>query len=139
VAKDFTAASLILGPVDHVFIRVIPKEVSNESAVWHIRRLGQICNVIELFHALRDTAVHAHDFLVHKGDERHVVEAIVECLPEGELVPSLDLVKEAVNAGDSLTFVVTAQHNYLVWEANLKRKKEADDLAALLASVHIIA
>ena len=83
--------------------------------------------------------MHAHDFLVHEGDERHVVEAIVECLPEGELVPSLDLIKEAVNAGDGLTFVITAQHNYLFGETNLKSKKEANDLATLLASIHIVA
>lgn len=52
MAEDFTAASLILGPVDHVFIRVIPKEVGDESAVGHIRRLRQILNVRELLHAL---------------------------------------------------------------------------------------
>lgn len=82
--------------------------------------------------------MHAHDFLVDEGDEWHVVEAIVECLPEGELVPSLDLVEEAINAGDRLTFVVAAQHDYLFWEANLESKKEADDLAALLTSVDVI-
>ena len=66
--------------------------------------------------------MHAHDLLVNECDEGHVVEAIVECLPEGELVPSLNLIKEAINAGDGLTFVVAAQHNYLIWESDLKSK-----------------
>lgn len=52
MAKDFAAASLVLGPVDHVLVRVVPEQVSNEAAVWHVGRLGQVLNVLELFHAL---------------------------------------------------------------------------------------
>ena len=108
VAKDLTAASLVFSPVDDVLVRVVPKEVRHESAVGHIGRLGQVLDILERLHALGDATVHAHDLLVDKRDKGHVVEAIVECLPEGELVPSLDLIKEAINAGDGLTLVIAA-------------------------------
>lgn len=83
--------------------------------------------------------MHAHDFLVDEGNKRHVIEAVVERLPQRKLVPSLDLVEEAINAGDRLALVVAAQDDDLLREADLEREKEANDFATLLASVDIVA
>ena len=82
--------------------------------------------------------MHAHDFLIDQGNKWHVVEAIVERLPQRELVPPLDLVEETVNTGDRLTLVVAAQDNDLLGEADLEREKEANDLATLLTSVDVV-
>jgi hypothetical protein len=68
-----------------------------------------------------------------------VVEAVVERLPERELVSPLDFVEESVYTSDSLALVVTAKDDDLLWESYLQGEKQADDLTALLAAVHVIA
>ena len=34
--------------------------------------------------------------------------------------------------------MIATQHDDLVWEASFKSEKETDDLAALLASIHVV-
>jgi hypothetical protein len=46
--------------------------------------------------------VHTHDFLVDQGYQWHVIKAIPECLPKGDLVPSLDLIEKSIDSGDGL-------------------------------------
>lgn len=67
-----------------------------------------------------------------------MVEAVVECLPQRELVSPLDLVEESVDAGDGLALVVATEDNHLFWETALQREKQADYLTALLATVHVV-
>lgn len=90
-------------------------------------------------HVLGDATVHTHDLLVDESCKWHVVEAIPESLPQGDLVPSLDLIEEAVDPGDGLTLVVASQDDNLVRVFDLQGEKEADDLTALLSSVDIVA
>ena len=66
-----------------------------------------------------DAAVHAHYFFVDQVHQRHVVERVVEGLPEADLVSSLDLVEETVDSGDGLALVVATQDDDLSWEAHL--------------------
>lgn len=82
--------------------------------------------------------MHAHNFLVNQGDQGHVVEAIVECLPERKLIPSFDFVEEAIYSCDGLTFVVPTKDDHLLREAHFKSEQKTNYLTALLPSVHII-
>lgn len=82
MAEDFAASSLVFGPINNIFVRIIPKQICNEAAIRHVCWLRQVFNIFEFFHALRNATVHTHNFLINQGYERHVVEAIIECLPE---------------------------------------------------------
>jgi hypothetical protein len=89
-------------------------------------------------HVFRDTTMHAHNFLIDQGHKRDMVKAVTESLEQRDLVPSLDLVEEAVDPCDSLTLMVSSQYNYLLWESHFKGEEEADDLAGLFTSIHVI-
>ena len=82
--------------------------------------------------------MHAHNFLVNKGDQGHVIEAGVELLPKVNFVPSFDLIEEPINPGNGLALVITSEDDDRVWEANLQSQQEADYLTALLATVDIV-
>jgi hypothetical protein len=53
--------------------------------------------------------VHCEDLLVDDCCDRQAIEAISECLPQLDIVPSLAFVIEAVYAVDGGAFVVAAQ------------------------------
>ena len=101
-SENKSTASLVLFPVTGIFFRVIPEEVSNESAIWYISGLRDMLYLLEAMHVFRDTTVHTHDLLIDKGYQRHVVEAIPECLPEINSIPSLNFIEKSIDSGDSL-------------------------------------
>jgi len=68
-----------------------------------------------------------------------MIETVVERLPQGNLVSSLDLIKESIHSCDGLTLVVSSKNNYLVGIPHLERQQKANDLATLLASIYIVA
>jgi hypothetical protein len=53
--------------------------------------------------------VHGEDLLVNDGGNGQAVEAVGKCLPELDVVTTLALVVEAINAVDGCAFVVTPQ------------------------------
>jgi hypothetical protein len=102
LTKYKSTTSFILFPVTSVFVWVVPKEVGNQTAVRHIRGLGDTLDLLKTDHVFWYTSVHTHDFFVDKGYQRHVIKAIPELLPECDLVPSLDLIEETIDSGDGL-------------------------------------
>jgi len=73
-SEDVATATLVLLPIGHVFIGVIPQQVGHEALVRDISRLGYLLDLIEAAHMHRYTTVHAHNLLVDQRNERHVVE-----------------------------------------------------------------
>ena len=138
LSEDEPTASLIFFPVASVFIRVVPEEVRHQTAVRHVGWFRDLLDLLETVHIFGDSAVHTHDFLVDKGYQGHVVEAIPERLPKGDLVPSLDLVEKSVDSGNGLRLVVSSQNDNLCWVSHFQSKKQADNLATLLTTVHIV-
>jgi hypothetical protein len=82
--------------------------------------------------------MHTHNFLIDKSNQWQVVEALIKCLPESNFVSSLDFIKETVNSGDGLAFVVTSKNDDLLRISNFQSEEETDDLAGLSTSVDII-
>jgi hypothetical protein len=89
-------------------------------------------------HVFTEATMHAHNLFINECDQWHVVEAIIEKLPECNFVASLDLVEESINAGNSLTLVVTTQDNDLLGISHLQGEQETNDLTALFTSVNVI-
>ena len=83
--------------------------------------------------------MHAHYFFVDQCNEWHMIETVVERLPQGNLIPSLDLIKEPIHSCDGLTLVVSSKNNYLIGVPDFERKQQANDLARLLSSIYIVA
>ena len=65
--------------------------------------------------------MHTHDFFVDQCNQWHMIERVVESLPQRYFITSLDLVEEPVDPGDSLALVVTSEHHNLLREAALER------------------
>ena len=137
-SKYVATASLVLLPVSHVLFGVVPEKISDESLIRDVSWLWNVLNLLETVHILRYTSVHTHYLLVDEGDQGHVIEAIIELLPERDLVSSLDLVEEAIDSRDGLTLVITSQYNDLLWISYLQSEQQADGLAALLTSVNVV-
>ena len=63
--------------------------------------------------------MHAHNLLIDQCYQRHVVERVVEGLPQRELVSPLDLVEESVDARRRLALMVATQQDDLAREPDL--------------------
>jgi hypothetical protein len=83
--------------------------------------------------------MHCEDLLVDDSGDRQAVEAVGESLPQLNVVPSLALVVETINAVDRGTLMVAAQDEEVLGVFDLVRKEQADGLERLLATVHVVA
>lgn len=72
--------------------------------------------------------MHGEDLLVNDGSNRQAVEAVGECLPQLDVISSLTLVVEAVDAVDAGALVVTTEDEKVLGVLDLVRKKQADGL-----------
>jgi hypothetical protein len=108
--KDPTTSTFILLPISHILIGVVPKKISDKSRIRNISRLGNLLDLFERMHVFREASVHAHNFFVDQGNERHVVKAVEECLPKCNFVSPFDFIKESIDSGNSLTFVVSPEY-----------------------------
>jgi hypothetical protein len=84
------------------------------------------------------TAVHAKDLFVHNGGHGQAVEAISKSLPQLDVVTTLALVIETIDAVRAGTLVVAAQDEEVLGVLDLVSKQEADHLERLFASVNVV-
>jgi len=84
------------------------------------------------------TTMHCEDLFVDDCCNRQAVEAIGECLPKLDIVPSLTLVVEAIDTVDRGALMVTTEDEEILRILDFVRQEKADCLKRLLASVHVI-
>ena len=82
--------------------------------------------------------MHTHNLLINKCSQWHVIETIIECLPQGKFISAFDLIEETVDSGNGLRLVVTTKNKNLFREASLQGKEEADYLTALFSSIDVV-
>jgi len=82
--------------------------------------------------------VHGEDLLVNDGSDGQAVEAVGEGLPQLDVVSSLALIVETVDAVDRGTLVVAAEDEEVLGVLDLVGKKQADGLERLLATIDVI-
>lgn len=83
--------------------------------------------------------MHGEDLLVNDSGNWQAVEAVGERLPQLDVVTSLALVVETVDAVDAGALVVAAQDEEVLRILDLVRQEQADGLQRLLATVDIVA
>jgi hypothetical protein len=82
--------------------------------------------------------VHGEDLLINDGGDGQAVEAVGESLPKLDVVASLALVVETVDAVDGRALVVTAQNEEVLGVLDLVCQQQADGLERLLATVDVV-
>jgi hypothetical protein len=82
--------------------------------------------------------VHGEDLLINDGRDGQAVEAVGKSLPKLDVVASLALVVETVDAVDGRALVVTAQNEEVLGVLDLVRQQQADGLERLLATVDVV-
>lgn len=85
------------------------------------------------------TAVHRENLFINNGRDRQAVEAVRKCLPQFDIVATLALVIESVDAVDRGTFVVSAQDEEVLGVFDLVCQQQADGLERLFATVYVVA
>jgi hypothetical protein len=83
--------------------------------------------------------VHGEYLLVDDGRNGQAVEAVGEGLPQLDVVASLALVVEAVDAVDGGALVVAAQDKEVLGVLDLVGEQQADGLERLLAAIYVVA
>jgi len=83
--------------------------------------------------------MHAQDFLIDASTDGHGIEDITECLPKLDVVTTLAIIIEAIDASDAGALMVATQSEEVLRVLVLVAEQEAYCLKAALATVHIIA
>lgn len=82
--------------------------------------------------------MHGEDLLIDDGGNGQAVEAVGESLPQLDVVSSLALIVETVDAVDRGTLVVAAENEEVLGVLDLVGEEQADGLERLLATVDIV-
>jgi hypothetical protein len=82
--------------------------------------------------------MHGENLLVNDGGDWQAIEAVCEGLPQLDIIPSLALIVETINAVNRGTLVVTSKDEKVFWVLNLICEKETNSLERLFASIYII-
>ena len=82
--------------------------------------------------------VHGEDLLVNDGGNGQAVEAVGKCLPQLDVVASLALIVETVDAVNGGTLVVAAKDEEVLGVLDLVGQEKADGLEGLLATVDVV-
>lgn len=83
--------------------------------------------------------MHGKDFLVNDGGNWQAIEAVGERLPQLDVVSSLALVVEAVDAVDRRTLMIAPKDEEVLGVFDLVCQQQTDGLERLLAAVNIVA
>lgn len=86
-----------------------------------------------------ETAVHGEDLLINDGSNGQAVEAVGKRLPQLDVISSLALVVESVDAVNRSALVVTTKDKEVLRVLDLVRQQKADGLKRLLAAVDVVA
>ena len=105
----------------------------------YVRRPHHAPDLLHRVQVWAQSTVHCEDLLVDDSRNRQAVEAVGECLPELNVITSLALIVEAVDAVDGRALVVAAQDEEVLRVLDLVREQQADCLEGLLSSVYIVA
>jgi len=114
----------------------------------HIERIwksktyvGRAHDASDLLHGVEigaQATVHGEDLLINDGGNGQAVEAVGKCLPQLDVVASLALIVEAVDAVDGGTLVVAAENEEVLGVLDLVGQEKADGLEGLLATVDVV-
>lgn len=138
VSKHPATSSLILFPTSNLFIWIIPKKICYKTSIWNISWFRNAFNLFKTVHILRNTTMHTHYLFINKSHKWHVVEAIVELLPESNFISSFYFVKESVDTSNGLSFVVSSQDDDLLWIPYFECKEKTNNFTTLSSSIDII-
>jgi len=138
LSEGKTDTSIIFTPSLHIFVRVWPEEVAEETSVRDVSGSHNSLDLIQTTELWGESSVHAQDFLVNEGSNGEAVEAVSEGFPEFDVVSSLALVVEAVNTVDGGALVVSSEEEEVLRVLDLVGQEQANGLQALLASVNVV-
>jgi hypothetical protein len=148
--------AIVLAPACDVLVRVGPEQIAKQTAVgdldeplvwgigaiWGLKTyVGRAHDTSDLLHGVEvgaKTTVHGEDLLINDGGDGQAVEAVGKCLPQLDVVASLALIVESVDAVDGRALVVAAQDEEVFGVLDLVCQEKADCLEGLLATVDVV-
>ncbi len=138
-AESVGNSTVVLTPALDLLVGIGPEEVAEDTRVGNVSGTGETTHLVHGVVLRGETTVDAEDLLVNNGSNGEAVETVSECLPELDVVATLALVVEAINAVNRSALVVATKEEEVLWVLDLVGEQEADGFEALLATVNIIA
>jgi hypothetical protein len=153
--------SIVFAPSSNVLIGIGPQKIAEKTAVrnlglsvrhskgnaplslrdaecTHISRAHNPADLLHRVEIRAQTTVHGEDLLVNDSGDRKAVEAVGESLPQLDVIATLALVVESIDAVDRGALVVTSEDEEVFGVLDLVGEEQADGLKRLLTSVDVI-
>jgi hypothetical protein len=130
--------SIVFAPSSNVLIGIGPQKIAEKTAVRNISRAHNPADLLHRVEIRAQTTVHGEDLLVNDSGDRKAVEAVGESLPQLDVIATLALVVESIDAVDRGALVVTSEDEEVFGVLDLVGEEQADGLKRLLTSVDVI-
>ena len=139
LAEAVAHASLVGLPVRLHVGGIAPQQVIQQAVVGHVRRSGNLADVVHVRQRRRQPTVHAEDLARDDRGDGEGVEGVDEALPDLDVAPSFALVVEAIHARHVGALVIAAEQKEVLGELELVTEQQQDRLETLLASIDVVA
>jgi hypothetical protein len=131
-------SSVILTPSRDSFFGIGPKQIAEKTRVGNVRRSRDLANLLHGVKLRAQSSMHAEDFFVNDGGNRHAVEAVRESFPELDAVSSLAFVVKTINSVDGSALVVSTQDEKVFRIFDFVSKQKTNRFQALFSTVDVI-
>lgn len=130
----FNVEQLSLGE----WARVRPEKVAQYSGFWDLCRPCNAFDFVKGWHILAQPTMHGQDLVIDQSCNWKHVEGRNKFLPKTYGIPFLTFFVESINFGDILTFMISAQKKYRLWELHFICEKQANAFNWLLSTVYVV-
>jgi len=130
--------TVIFTPTINIFVRVRPKEITEQTCIWHISWAYNTLHLVKACQFWAEATMCAEDFLVDHGSTREAVEAISESLPEFDAKPALALIIKPVDTINRGTLVVASKNEEIFRVLDFVRHQQTDGFQRLLSPINIV-
>lgn len=115
LSKGKADSPVVVSPVLNLLLGVRPKQIAEQSCVWHIGRPHNVVYGQNFIQLRGESPMHAQDLVIYQRSNWQTVEAVCENFPQFDTMSTLALVIEAIDSVDGGTLVVTSEEEKVLW------------------------
>ena len=137
-SKGTRNTSITICPTINSSIRIRPKQITKETAIWNISRSLNFLNLIQILQLGREAPMHTKYLFINECSHRQTVEAVGEYLPKPNIKPPFTFIIKAINPIDLCIFMVSPQEVKVVRISYFVSQKQTYCFQTLLSTIYII-
>lgn len=107
-AERMTHSSLVIIPGNYILVRITPKQITQQSVVWYVRRSIKIFDLLQTVQFWTKSTVHAQNSVFNDRANWHEIKAFTKFSPQCHSIASFAFIIKSIRSINSLTLMVSS-------------------------------